>query len=109
VGDDDNYSNHRSLVVAALLQLAAGAAFADDLRNDPRVKKGFEIATSQHIQLDEDRPSQGLGSYLVTVSSCNDCHTQPNFTPTGDPTVRGQAKQVNINNYLAGDRFSHPG
>jgi hypothetical protein len=85
----------------AALQLTAGTALADDLSRDLRVQKGFAIAASQHITLDQDVPSQGLGSYLVTVSSCNDCHTQPSYAPGGSPFLR-QAKQVNLSNYLAG-------
>src|SRR6516162_8463157 len=92
------------LAMAASLQLTAAVALADDLSRDSRVKIGFDIAASQHITLDPNVPSQGLGSYLVTVSSCNDCHTQPNFAPGGDPTQR-QPKQVNLANYLAGGRL----
>ncbi len=100
---------HRVLVAAAALQLTAGALLADDLSRDSRVKIGFGIAASQNVTLDPNAPSQGLGSYLVTVSSCNDCHTQPNFAPGGDPTQR-QPKQVNLANYLAGGRlFPTPG
>ena len=98
----------RTLALAAILQVAAGTILADDgsrdIRRDFRVETGFKIAASQNITLNPDMPSQGLGSYLVTVSSCNDCHTQPNFEPNGDPTVRGQTKQVNLANYLAGGR-----
>ena len=65
---------HRVLAVTAAFQLIAGTAFADgDLSRDTRVRIGFKVAASQHIELDPDVPSQGLGSFLVTVSSCNDC------------------------------------
>jgi hypothetical protein len=95
---------HRVLAVTAAFQLIAGAVFAEgDLSRDTRVRIGFKIAASQHIELDADVPSQGLGSFLVTVSSCNDCHTQPNFAPGGDPDQR-QPEQVNLDNYLAGGR-----
>jgi hypothetical protein len=88
-------------IAAAILQLSVGISVAGDLSLDPRVKKGFEIAASQNISLDQNVPSQGLGSYLVTISSCNDCHTQPNYAPEGSPYLR-QPKQVNLSNYLAG-------
>ncbi len=94
----------RAPAVAAALQLLAGLATAGELERDLRVKIGFDIAASQHITLDPNVPSQGLGSFLVTVSNCNDCHTQPNFAPGGDPTQR-QPKQVNLANYLAGGRI----
>jgi hypothetical protein len=55
-------------------------------------------------QLDPNVASQGLGSYLVTISNCNDCHTQPNFVPGGDPTQH-QPKQANLVNSLAGGRL----
>ena len=92
-----------ALAVAAVL-LSVGIARADDLSRDTRAKIGFEVAASQHITLDPNVPSQGLGSYLVTISNCNDCHTQPNFAPGGDPTQH-QPKQVNLANYLAGGRL----
>ena len=98
-------SNARGvLALAALLQVAAGTGLAKDLSRDSRVQIGFDIAASQNIKLDPSVPSQGLGSYLVTASNCNDCHTQPNFAPGGDPTQR-QPKQVNLANYLAGGRI----
>jgi hypothetical protein len=78
-------------------------AFAADEPRDQRVKIGFEIAKSQGIELDTDVPSEGLGSYLVSASSCNDCHTQPNFAPEGNPYLR-QPKHVNLPTYLAGGR-----
>jgi hypothetical protein len=100
----------RTLAAAAgavLLHFATlGSALADDdheVRADQRVSIGFEIAKTQNIALDPNVPSQGLGSYLVTVSSCNDCHSQPNFAPGGDPYSR-QPKHVNNPTYLAGGR-----
>jgi hypothetical protein len=103
-------SASRALAAAAgavLLHFVTfGSALADDdhaLRADQRASIGFEIAKTQNIALDPNVPSQGLGSYLVTVSSCNDCHSQPNFAPEGDPYSR-QPKQVNLPTYLAGGR-----
>ena len=94
-----------AVTTAVLLQLILQPSVrADDGSRDPRVKIGFDIAASQHITLDQDMPSLGLGSYLVTVSNCNDCHTQPNFAPDGNPYIR-QPKQVNLDNYLAGGRI----
>jgi hypothetical protein len=85
-----------------------GTSLAEDMSGDPRVKKGFEIAASQNITLDQNVPTQGLGSYLVTISSCNDCHTQPSYAPGGSPYLR-QPKQVNLSNYLAGgNSFATP-
>ena len=94
---------HRAVVVAAVIQLTAwGSASAWDASQDPRVTRGFEIAASQHITLDPNIPSQGLGSFLVTVSNCNDCPSLPMYTSDGSPFVHGQTKQVSLPNYLAG-------
>jgi len=50
----------------------------------------------------------GLGSYLVNaVGGCNDCHTNPNYAPGGNPFL-GQPKQVNVAGYLAGGRAFGP-
>lgn len=98
----------RVVTVTTAFQLIAGVVLAEDLSRDDRVRLGFEIASSQNIELDEDVPSQGLGSYLVTVSSCNDCHTNPNFQTGGNPDL-GQPEQVNLATYLAGGRvFATP-
>ena len=72
-----------------------GSVRADDdheLRADQRASIGFEIAKTQNIALDPNVPSQGLGSYLVTVSSCNDCHSQPNFAPGGILTAASRSR-----------------
>jgi hypothetical protein len=79
----------------------AGPAAADDLES--RAEIGFRIAEQQGITLDRDNPAQGLGSYLVNASACNDCHTWPNYAPGGDPFSR-QPKEVNISSFLAGGR-----
>jgi hypothetical protein len=92
-----------TLAVGTVLAMLGPATADEDSRVDQRVRIGFEIAAKQHITLDRDVPAQGLGSYLVTASSCNDCHTQPNYATGGDPAQR-QPKQVNLANYLAGGR-----
>src|ERR1700730_7057213 len=96
-----------SVASVAFLGCLAGPAVADDqvFSRDTRVEIGFAIADQQGITLDHDSPMQGLGSYLVIANnSCNDCHTQPNFQPGGDPYSR-QPKQVPLANYLAGGRL----
>ena len=63
---------------------------------DTRVEIGFAIAEQQGIAVDHDNPMQRLGSYLVNANnSCNDCHTQLNYQPGGDPYSR-QPKQVHL-------------
>lgn len=50
----------------------------------------------------------GIGSYIVNArSTCNDCHTCPNWDPsrtTYNPEVGGPPGQINVANYLAGGR-----
>jgi hypothetical protein len=44
----------------------------------------------------------GYGSYLVNATGgCNDCHTNPNYKPDGDP-FKGMPKAVNAAAFLAG-------
>ena len=72
---------------------------------DARVTQGFALAAASGIRLNmtgKDPAKVGLGSYLVNaVGGCNDCHTNPPFTPGHDPTL-GQPKQINAAAYLAG-------
>jgi hypothetical protein len=67
-----------------------------------RVRIGFEIAPV-HLELDgKNRELVGLGSYLVnSIGGCNECHTNPSYTSTGNP-YNGQPAQVNVAGYLAG-------
>jgi hypothetical protein len=87
---------------AILGAFGAATALADDW--DQRARIGFAIAEQQGITLDRDRPAEGVGSYLVSSNSCNDCHTWPNFVAGGNPYAR-QPKQFNIANFLAGGRL----
>jgi hypothetical protein len=73
-----------------------------DRGDESRVKIGFEIAPV-HLNLEgKDRELVGLGSYLVNATgSCNECHTNPPYTATGNP-FNGQPTHVNVPGYLAG-------
>jgi hypothetical protein len=63
---------------------------------------GLRLAPVQLNFGNRNRLLVGLGSYLVNqVASCNDCHTNPSFTPGYDPFL-GQPKQINVSGYLAG-------
>jgi hypothetical protein len=66
-----------------------------------RIARGFRIAPVRLDLARKDPLLVGLGSYLVNSGGCNDCHTTPNFAPGGDP-FRGEPKQINTENYLAG-------
>lgn len=99
--------------VLSLLFLALGVVLAPrghaqngdnglDQRDESQVRRGFEIAPV-HLDLDgKDRRLVGLGSYLVnSIGACNECHTNPSYTVTGNP-FNGQPTQINVAGYLAG-------
>jgi hypothetical protein len=73
-------------------------------QRDPRIRRGFEI-TPVTLNLEgKNCALVGLGSYLVNaVGGCNDCHTNPSYMMGGDP-FKGEPKQVNTANYMAGGR-----
>jgi hypothetical protein len=69
---------------------------------DRRVSIGFKIAPVPLDLEGKNRDLVGLGSYLVNATGgCNDCHTTPSYTATGNP-FNGQPTQVNAAVYLAG-------
>lgn len=71
-----------------------------------QILRGYQIAANQGIPLNlkgKDWSLVGLGSYLVNTTGCNDCHTHPNWTPTGNPYL-GQPEQINTAQYLSGGR-----
>ena len=66
------------------------------------VQKGLQIAPVPLDFTGRDRNQVGYGSYLVNAAGgCNDCHTNPSYTPEGDPFM-GKPKIVNKAGYLAG-------
>lgn len=94
-GRDDRDSKHRK----------------DRDDDDPRIRRGFEIAP---VSLDfgrRDRDLVGLGSYIVNaVAGCNDCHSagpETQFLQGGNPFF-GQPKQINPATYLGGGRDFGP-
>lgn len=93
-----------SLLVAALAASPSPAAAQDAAK----IRKGFEIAPVP-LDLAGRNPSLvGLGSYIVNAQGgCNDCHTEPNYAPGGDPFL-GQPEQINVDGYLAGGRAFGP-
>jgi hypothetical protein len=95
----------------ALINSPGGRAHDRDDRDDndeeeARIEQGFDVAP---VQLDLDgknRKLVGLGSYLVNLANCNDCHdTGPRnqFVMNRNPFF-GQPKQVNPKTYLGGGR-----
>jgi hypothetical protein len=80
----------------------------DDDRDESRIRRGFEIAPVELNLRRKNRALVGLGSYLVNAQfGCNDCHTQPQFAPGGNPFL-GQPEEINAAGYLAGGRAFGP-
>lgn len=97
-----------SLCIAGVRSRPAHADDGDDEGEGSRARIGLAISPVPLNFDDRDRRLVGLGSYLVNaVAGCNDCHTHPNYAPGGDP-FRGQPKQVNAAQFLAGGRAFGP-
>jgi hypothetical protein len=72
--------------------------------DESKIKQGFAIAPVPLNLRGKNPALVGLGSYIVNAqSACNDCHTQPNYAPGGDP-FQGQIEQINVAGYLGGGR-----
>ena len=96
------------MVVVAGMFIFPPRGKADNDESESRIKRGFAIAPVKLNLVEKNRALVGLGSYLVNaVGGCNDCHTNPNYAPGGNPFL-GQPKQVNVAGYLAGGRAFGP-
>jgi hypothetical protein len=95
--------------LSALVVLIPATAYSQtNPPTDERVIQGLAIAPVSLNLTGRDRDMVGLGSYLVNaVGGCNDCHTDPSYTPDGDPFM-GKAKKVNTAGYLAGGQAFGP-
>lgn len=93
------------VLLAVALATTASAAAAQDAA---KIRKGFAIAPVPLDLAGKNRALVGLGSYIVNAQGvCNDCHTDPNYAPGGDPFL-GQPEQINVAGYLAGGRAFGP-
>ena len=73
-----------------------------------KIRHGYEITPVPLNTTNKDRELVGLGSYIVNVTGCNDCHTHPNWASEGNPFI-GEVGKINTAQYLAGGRiFSTP-
>jgi hypothetical protein len=71
---------------------------------EARIARGFAIAPVPLDLQGKDRALVGLGSYIVNAqSTCNDCHTEPLYTPGHDP-FKGGDGQINAAGYLKGGK-----
>jgi hypothetical protein len=94
-----------TLLAASVMLSHAPLVRADNGDGDEsKIKTGFAIAPVPLNLRGKNRALVGLGSYIVNAqSACNDCHTQPNYAPGGDPFL-GQTEQINTAGYLGGGR-----
>jgi len=80
--------------------------------SDPRIRQGIKIAPVPLNLDDKNCALVGLGSYLVNMGGCNDCHTgggPPNFNfAAGGNPYFGQPKKVNPETYLSGGQNFGP-
>jgi len=84
-----------SALVAMLAFSAPVGAQADD---ESRIQRGFAIAPVP-LDVHKHNPALiGLGSYLVAVGGCNDCHTNPPYLAANFAAVNS----INAAAYLGG-------
>lgn len=75
--------------------------------SDSRIERGFEIAPVQLTFEEKNRKLVGLGSYLVNMAGCNDCHDNGpghEFVPGHNPFFGQRPKKINPATYLGGGR-----
>jgi hypothetical protein len=87
-------------LLAVALMVAPGARAADS--DVARIAEGLKIAPVPLNLKGLNRNLVGLGSYLVTIAQCNDCHTTPIFAPGGDPFNGDPTLKVVRTRYFAG-------
>jgi len=126
----------RSLSFALALSTAimtsgiSSAEDDDDAISSSRVQQGFEISPvpKAKLNLTGKNPAKvGLGSYLLNVGGCSDCHSFPRFLEKGNtagsnpaagdpfegtPSTQSVSRQLvanfNVSHYLAGGRCFGP-
>jgi hypothetical protein len=95
--------------IASLPTQIANADTADfSPQEQYEIRKGFVISPVQLNLQGKNRNLVGLGSYIVNAQGgCNDCHTNPPYTPGHDPHL-GQPPRINKEHYLAGGQQFGP-
>jgi hypothetical protein len=98
-----------AFAVASLPPQVANAETQDfSPQEQQEIRKGFNIAPVPLNLQGKNANLVGLGSYIVNAQgACNDCHTNPPFTPGRDPFL-GQSPRVNKEHYLAGGTHFGP-
>lgn len=91
------------LTIASVPPQTATAETGDfSPQEQQEINKGFAISPVPLNIGGRNRNLIGLGSYIVNAQAgCNDCHTNPPYTPGRDPFL-GQSPRINKEHYLAG-------
>jgi hypothetical protein len=104
----------RGVIVAGLVATALTLSHSTSARaeeqdgDESRIRRGYAIAPVELNLRGKNRSLVGLGSYIVNAQgACNDCHTEPNYAPGGDP-FQGQPEKINKAGYLGGGRAFGP-
>ncbi len=99
-----------AIALAGVFMSSRSVRGSEDDGDESKIQIGFKIApVPLHLE-GLDLELVGLGSYLVNMSNCNDCHdTGPaaQFAPGGNPFF-GQKKKINPKTYLGGGRVFPP-
>src|SRR6266576_3645157 len=86
-----------SSLACMLLLVGTGQARADNDAsrgdNESVIQRGYAIAPVPLYLMGKNRALVGLGSYIVNSGGCNDCHTNPTYSPGGNPFL-GQPEQI---------------
>ena len=103
--------------------MVCGISYAEDDHDaisSSRVVQGFESSPVPKAKLNlagKNPAKVGLGSYLVNVGGCSDCHSFPRFLDAGDPfegtpSTQSVSRQLvanyNVSHFLAGGRCFGP-
>lgn len=95
-------------VVALFVAVAAVPPPAHSESESKLATKGLHISPVNLNLRNKNRTLVGFGSYIVNAQAgCNDCHTNPPYTATGNP-FNGQPEQVNTEGFLAGGNTFGP-
>jgi hypothetical protein len=98
------------VVAVSLTPLRRVKADGSDGKDDSRIEIGFAIAPV-HLNMKGKNPKMvGLGSYLVNLGGCADCHSagSPTEYSPGQNPYFGQPKHLNPAVYLGGGRDLGP-
>jgi hypothetical protein len=93
------------LAATAICAVVVGNAFftapVAAQNGNSRVQRGYDLSPVPLNTKGLNPALVGEGSYIVNTSGCNDCHTNPSFTPGHDPFL-GQPEQINTAGFLGG-------